>query len=128
MNHGVAERTGHPAGKSVNSCYFAQISVALQSAYASAEEIRTVCRKIEEMGFRAHPIPGAMRTAIGITGNQGPVESAALEAMPGVVACLPVSKPYKLVARELKEERTIVDPRDTPWMDTRSCPREMLRQ
>jgi len=83
--------------------------LVMMGAHASDEEIRAVCRKIEEMGFKAHPIPGAVRTAIGITGNRGPVESAALEAMPGVVDCVPVSKPYKLVSLELKEERTIVD-------------------
>jgi 3-deoxy-7-phosphoheptulonate synthase len=83
--------------------------LVMMGAHASEEEIRAVCRKIEEMGFKAHPIPGAVRTAIGITGNRGPVESAALEAMPGVVDCVPVSKPYKLVSRELKEERTIID-------------------
>ena len=83
--------------------------LVMMGAHASAEEIRDVCRKIEEMGFKAHPIPGAMRTAIGITGNRGPVEAAALEAMPGVVECVPVSKPYKLVALELKEERTVID-------------------
>jgi 3-deoxy-7-phosphoheptulonate synthase len=83
--------------------------LVMMSAHASDDEIRAVCRKIEEMGFKAHPIPGVVRTAIGITGNRGPVESAALEAMPGVVDCVPVSKPYKLVSRELKEERTIID-------------------
>jgi 3-deoxy-7-phosphoheptulonate synthase len=50
-----------------------------------------------------------MRTAIGITGNQGPIEAAAFESLPGVGECVPVSKPYKLVGRELKEETTIVD-------------------
>jgi 3-deoxy-7-phosphoheptulonate synthase len=50
-----------------------------------------------------------MRTAIGITGNRGPVEATSLEALPGVVECVPVSKPYKLVARELREDSTIVD-------------------
>ncbi len=77
--------------------------------HATAEEIEAVCRKIESMGYRAHPIPGSTRTAIGITGNQGPVEAAAIEALPGVGECVPVSKPYKLVGRELKEETTIVD-------------------
>ena len=83
--------------------------LVMMKANASAGEIREVCRKIEEMGFKAHPIPGSMRTAIGITGNRGPVEPTALEALPGVAECVPVSKPYKLVARELKEDTTVVD-------------------
>jgi 3-deoxy-7-phosphoheptulonate synthase len=76
---------------------------------ASDEQIQAVCRKIEEMGWKAHAIRGAMRTAIGITGNAGAVDPAPFEALPGVVECVPVSKPYKLVGREFKEEDTIVD-------------------
>ena len=83
--------------------------LVLMKAGATTDQIGDVCRKIEEMGYKAHPIPGATRTAIGITGNQGPVDSAMFEDMPGVGECVPVSKPYKLVARELKEEGTAVD-------------------
>ncbi len=83
--------------------------LVMMKAHATAEEVRAVCRKIEEMGYKAHAIPGAMRTAIGITGNRGPIEAAPLEALPGVGECVPVSKPYKLVGRELKEETTVID-------------------
>ena len=83
--------------------------LVMMKAHATPDEIREVCRKIEEMGYRAHPIPGAMRTAIGITGNRGPVEATSLEALSGVAECVPVSKPYKLVSRELREESTAVD-------------------
>jgi 3-deoxy-7-phosphoheptulonate synthase len=81
----------------------------MMKAHATSEEIDAVCRKIESLGYKAHPIPGITRTAIGITGNQGPVEAASLEAMSGVGECVPVSKPYKLVGRELKEETTVID-------------------
>jgi 3-deoxy-7-phosphoheptulonate synthase len=49
--------------------------LVMMSAHVSAKEVRAVCRKIEEMGYKPHPIPGATRTAIGITGNRGPVEA-----------------------------------------------------
>ncbi len=75
---------------------------------ASEEEIRGVCQKIEAMGYRPHPIPGAQRTAIGITGNRGPLEPAEFEALPGVAEAIPVSKPYKLVSREVKGEDTVI--------------------
>jgi 3-deoxy-7-phosphoheptulonate synthase len=78
-------------------------------AHATKEEIEAVCKKIESMGYKAHPIPGITRTAIGITGNQGPLEAAAFESLPGVTDCVPVSKPYKLVGRELKEDTTVID-------------------
>jgi len=83
--------------------------LVMMQAHATQEEIRAVCRKIEELGYRAHPIPGATRTAIGITGNTGPVDASALEALAGVGECIAVSKPYKLVGRELKEDDTVVD-------------------
>jgi 3-deoxy-7-phosphoheptulonate synthase len=81
--------------------------VVMQSN-ATDEQVRAVCERIESLGFRAHPMPGAARTAIGITGNSGAVETGSLESMPGVVECIPVSKPYKLVGRELKPENTVV--------------------
>src|SRR5574341_994737 len=76
---------------------------------ASDEQIQAVCRKIEELGWKAHAIRGAMRTAIGITGNPGAVDPAPFESLAGVVECVPVSKPYKLVSREFKDDDTIVD-------------------
>ena len=69
---------------------------------------RAVCDRIETLGFKAHPIPGAVRTAIGITGNTGAVDIGSLESMAGVGECIPVSKPYKLVSRDIKEENTVV--------------------
>jgi 3-deoxy-7-phosphoheptulonate synthase len=75
---------------------------------ASAEDVRAVCSKIEALGFRAHPMPGAQRTAIGITGNPGPIEPAEFEGMAGVAEAIRVSKPYKLVSREVKEEDSLV--------------------
>lgn len=83
--------------------------LVMMRAHATADEVRAVCKKIEEMGYKAHPIAGTTRVAIGITGNTGPVEAAPLEVLPGVAECIPVSKPYKLVGRELKEEDTVVD-------------------
>src|SRR5580700_3800921 len=60
------------------------------------------------VGLKAHPIPGALRTAIGITGNKGMLDLGVLESLPGVIECIPVSKPYKLVSRDAKAEDTVV--------------------
>lgn len=81
--------------------------VVMQSN-ATEEQIRAVCARIESLGLKAHSIPGSLRTAIGITGNKGAVDLGVLEALPGVVECIPVSKPYKLVSRDAKEEDTIL--------------------
>jgi len=80
----------------------------VMQAHATEEQVRAVCDRIESLGLKPHPIPGAMRTAIGITGNKGAIDLGVLESMPGVVECIPVSKPYKLVSRDVKEEDTVV--------------------
>src|SRR6267143_384166 len=81
--------------------------VVMQS-HASEEQVRAVCQRIESLGLKAHPIPGTIRTAIGITGNKGAVDLGVLESLPGVVECIPVSKPYKLVSRDAKEEDSVL--------------------
>ena len=78
--------------------------LVVMQANATEQEVRAVCERVESLGLKAHPIPGSMRTAIGITGNKGAVDLGALDSMPGVVECIPVSKPYKLVGREVKPD------------------------
>jgi 3-deoxy-7-phosphoheptulonate synthase len=75
---------------------------------ATEEQIRGVMRAIEARGFKGHPIPGAQRTAIGITGNRGAVEAPVFESMPGVLEVIPVTHAYKLVSREVKPDDTRV--------------------
>ncbi len=82
--------------------------LVVMQAHATEQQVRAVCQRIESLGLKAHPIPGSLRTAIGITGNSGAIDLGSLELMPGVVECLPVSKPYKLVSRDAKEEDTVV--------------------
>src|SRR6202162_3630759 len=81
--------------------------VVMQS-HATEEQIRGVCERIESLGLKAHTIPWTIRTAIGITGNKGAVDLGVLESLPGVVECIPVSKPYKLVSRDAKEEDSVL--------------------
>src|SRR5215831_7489646 len=78
----------------------------VMGAHATADDVARVCKKIEELGFKPHPMPGASRTAIGLTGNSGPVERGFFENMPGVVELIQVTHPYKLVSREIKPENT----------------------
>ena len=87
--------------------------LVVMQAHATEEQVREVCRKIESLGYRAHSIPGAQRTAIGITGNKGEVEPGTLDEMPGVQEVIRVSKPYKLVSRDVKEENTVISFPDT---------------
>jgi 3-deoxy-7-phosphoheptulonate synthase len=82
--------------------------LVVMKAHASDEQVRAVCERIEKLGYRAHAMPGAQRTAIGITGNRGEVEHGTLEEMPGVQEVIKVSKPYKLVSRDIKEDNTVI--------------------
>jgi 3-deoxy-7-phosphoheptulonate synthase len=70
--------------------------------------IATVCRAVEELGLVPHPIPGATRVAIGVTGNTGPVDETPIRGLPGVVDVIRVTKPYKLTSREMKPDDTVV--------------------
>jgi 3-deoxy-7-phosphoheptulonate synthase len=82
--------------------------LVVMGAAATEQQVRDVCERIEALGLKAHPIPGAARTAIGITGNKGSLDLGVLESLPGVIECIPVSKPYKLVSRDVKAEDTVV--------------------
>ncbi len=82
--------------------------LVVMKAQATPEEIQAVCDHIVQLGFRPHPLPGAQRTAIGITGNQGEVDRGNLESLSGVAEVIRVSKPYKLASRDVKEEDTVI--------------------
>ena len=75
---------------------------------ATPSEVEGVVRIIEEMGYQARPMPGAQRTAVGLVGNDGRVDSSRIEAMPGVAQVIHVTQPYKQVSREWREENTLV--------------------
>jgi 3-deoxy-7-phosphoheptulonate synthase len=75
---------------------------------ATPREVDAVVNVIQAVGFRAHPMPGATRTAIGITGNEGPVDGRRFEDLPGVAEVIRVTKPYKLITLDLRPEKTII--------------------
>ncbi len=82
--------------------------LVVMKSHATPEQIQAVCDYIEQLGFRPHPLPGAQRTAIGITGNQGEVDRGNLDELSGVAEVIRISKAYKLASRDVKEEDTIV--------------------
>ena len=80
----------------------------VMKAGAAEQEVAAVVKVIEQLGYRPHVMPGATRTAIGITGNQGAVDPARFENMAGVAEAIRVSKPYKLITLDLRPDRTVV--------------------
>src|SRR5438876_3668965 len=81
--------------------------VVMQSD-AAESQVAEVLDAIRQLGLTPHPMPGATRTAIGITGNTGAVDARPLEVLPGVKELIRVTKPYKLASREMHAADTFV--------------------
>jgi len=75
---------------------------------ATSGQIQAVVDTIRELGYEAAPIPGKQRTAIGLIGNDGKVDSGRIEALGGVMQIIHVSQPYKQVSREWRDEPTVI--------------------
>jgi 3-deoxy-7-phosphoheptulonate synthase len=75
---------------------------------ATEADIRRVIDAVQALGLKAHAMPGAQRTAIGITGNAGAVDPSPFADLPGIAECVRVTKPYKLVGRELRPDKTVI--------------------
>lgn len=80
----------------------------VMKADATQNDIERVLEIIEKLGFRPHPMPGAARTAIGITGNRGAVDPAHFENLSGVAEAIRVTKPYKLISKDLRPEKSVI--------------------
>jgi 3-deoxy-7-phosphoheptulonate synthase len=82
--------------------------LVVMHSHATPEQIDDVLAAVRRMNLTPHPLPGATRTAIGITGNVGAVDPRTLEVLPGVFELIRVTKPYKLASREMHEADTFV--------------------
>jgi 3-deoxy-7-phosphoheptulonate synthase len=82
--------------------------LVVMHSHATPEQVEQVLAAVRRMNLMPHPMPGATRTAIGITGNVGAVDPRSLEVLPGVLELIRVTKPYKLASREMHEADTHV--------------------
>jgi 3-deoxy-7-phosphoheptulonate synthase len=80
----------------------------VMKADASPSDIEKVLEVIDALGYRGHALPGESRTAIGVTGNPGSIDPAHFENLPGVADAIRVTKPYKLISKDLRPEKSIV--------------------
>ena len=76
---------------------------------APKEEVDAVVAAVRAQNCEPKPIPGGNRTAICVLGNRGSVDPSLFEFLPGVIRCISVTKPYKLVSREIHPENTVVE-------------------
>ena len=82
--------------------------LVVMHGHSTPDQIDKVLDTIRKLGLTPHPMPGATRTAIGITGNTSAIDSRTLEVLPGVFELIRVTKPYKLASREMHEHDTVV--------------------
>jgi 3-deoxy-7-phosphoheptulonate synthase len=82
--------------------------LVVMSRDAAEADVRRVMDTVREMGYEPRAIPGRQRTAIGIVGNDGPLDRSRFDALPGVLQVIPVSYPYKQVSREWQPEATVI--------------------
>src|SRR5436309_7122116 len=82
--------------------------LVVMQTHATPAQIDSVVEAIRKMNLTAHPLPGATRTAIGITGNTSTIDPRTLEVLPGVLELIRVTKPYKLASREMHEHDTVI--------------------
>ena len=76
---------------------------------AALSDVERVLEVVEKLGFRGHAMPGESRTAIGVTGNKGSIDPANFENLPGVAEAIRVTKPYKLISRDLRSEKSVIN-------------------
>lgn len=76
---------------------------------ATSADIDRVCEEIVRQGFKPLTLPGEVRTAIGLLGDDAKVDWSYIEGLPGVASVLIVQKPFRQASREWKNETTVVD-------------------
>ncbi len=72
---------------------------------ATDDDIAHVVERVEEIGCSAHISRGEILTLIGAIGAPDKVAELGLEGAPGVDHLTPISKPYKLASRQVKEDK-----------------------
>src|SRR5262245_38812999 len=82
--------------------------LVVMHSHATTDQVEQVLGAIRRMNLTPHPLPGATRTAIGITGNVNAVDPRTLEVLPGVMELIRVTKPYKLASREMHRDDTYI--------------------
>ena len=85
----------------------------VMGAAATADQTEHVLARLQEAGVGARVQHGREATVIGAIGERELLASLPLEAYPGVEQVLPILKPYRLVAREVAPDPTVIECRST---------------
>jgi len=77
---------------------------------ATDEQIQHIIDRVKEAGFQAHVTRGVERTIVAAVGSGGRRhELEALAAAAGVEEVVPIAQPFKLVSRQVKPQRSVVE-------------------
>jgi 3-deoxy-7-phosphoheptulonate synthase len=83
--------------------------VVIMDINAPKDDIEKVKEKVLAVGCKPHFIYGTQKIAIGLTGPTEGIDEEEFKLMSSVEEVLRVSKKYKLVSREVKQEDTIIN-------------------
>ena len=78
-------------------------------AGATPDQTEHVLARLQEAGVEARVQRGREATVIGAIGERELLATLPLEGYPGVEQVLPILKPYKLVAREVSPDPTVIE-------------------
>jgi 3-deoxy-7-phosphoheptulonate synthase len=79
------------------------------SEKATEAEITHVIERIREAGYQPHVTRGTERTIVAAVGSGRRHEIEALQAAPGVDNVVAIAQPFKLVSKQVKPDRSIVN-------------------
>ena len=79
------------------------------SEKATEQEIAHIIERIREAGYTPHVTRGVERCIVAAVGNGRRHEIEALQVAPGVDNVVAIAQPFKLVSRQVKPERTVVN-------------------
>jgi 3-deoxy-7-phosphoheptulonate synthase len=78
---------------------------------AADDQVEDVLARLADAGGHGRVAPGREATVIGAIGERARLEGLSLDGLAGVERILPVSRPYKLVARDTSAEPTVIQVR-----------------
>jgi len=76
---------------------------------ATEKQINHIVDKVKKLGLKPMISKGTERIIIGVIGEEDVLRVQPLEVFPGVEKVMPVLAPYKLVSKDFKPEKTIVN-------------------
>ncbi|MGH9494090.1 MAG: 3-deoxy-7-phosphoheptulonate synthase [Candidatus Sulfotelmatobacter sp.] len=79
------------------------------SEKATEQEINHIIERIREAGYQPHVTRGTERTIVAAVGSGRRHEIEALQVAPGVDNVVAIAQPFKLVSKQVKPDRTIVN-------------------